>query len=102
MFSLIFFVCVSAYINHIYIAYSKEVSGNFICSFISPSNTVLPYFFFSFLIIDWYFLIHAVTAQIFVPTVELKTPKRTQSNEGNTEIETQPVTLEAKTSKFLT
>ena len=43
-----------------------------------------------------------MTAQIFVPTVELETPKRTQSNEGNTEIETQPVTLEAKISKFLT
>ena len=43
-----------------------------------------------------YFLILAVTAQIFYPTVGLVIPTRTQTNEANAEIKTAPVTVQAK------
>ena len=54
-----------------------------------PNSTILCFFFF-FFIIDLYFLIPAVTAQVFIP-VELVIPTGTQTNESNTEIETQAV-----------
>ena len=49
--------------------------------------------------IDLYFLIPTVTAQIFIPTAELVMPTGIQTNEANAEIETQPVTVKTKTSK---
>ena len=39
-------------------------------------------------------------AEIFITTV--RTPKGTQNNEANAEIETQPVTVEAKINKCST
>ena len=51
---------------------------------------------FFFFIIDLYFLIHAVIAQIFIPTTELETPIGTATNKANAEIETQPVILKLK------
>ena len=48
-----------------------------------PNNTILSCLFFFFFIIDLYFLISAVIAQIFIPTIELVIPKRTQTNEPN-------------------
>ena len=39
-----------------------------------PSNTILSYFFLFFLIIDLYFLIPAVNAQIFNSTIEFVIP----------------------------
>ena len=44
------------------------------------------------------FLIPAVTAQIFILTAEFVIPTGTQTNEANSDIETQPVTVEAKIS----
>ena len=41
----------------------------------------------------------AVVAKIFVPTAELLIPAGAQANEANAEIETKPVTTEAKLSK---
>ena len=41
-----------------------------------------------------------MTSNIFIPTAELVIP--TQTNESNAEIETQPVTAEAKISKCST
>ena len=38
----------------------------------------------------------------FIPTSELVIPARTQTNEGNGEIETQPATVEDRISKFST
>ena len=35
-------------------------------------------------------------AQIFIPTAVLVIPTGTQNNEANTDIETQPVTVETK------
>ena len=43
------------------------------------------------MIIDLYFLILAVIAQIFIPIAELTIPVGTQANEANAEIETQPL-----------
>ena len=64
-----------------------------------PNSTIFPCFFFFFFIIDLYFLIPAVNSQIFIPIAELVTPTRTQTNEANVKIETQPLTVEAKISK---
>ena len=62
-----------------------------------PSNTILSCFFLFFLIIDLYYLIPTVIAQIFNPTAELAIPTGTSTNEANAEIETQPLTAEIKT-----
>ena len=53
-------------------------------------------------IIEFYFLIPAVIAQIFIPTAELEIMTVTQANEVNAENETQPVTFKARISKFAT
>ena len=50
-------------------------------------------------LIDLYFLIPAVNAQIFNPTTELAIPTRTPTNDANAEIEIQPLTAETKTRK---
>ena len=78
-----------------------EIKTSIVFNLDFPSNTILSCFFF-FLIIDLYFLIHAVIADIFVPTAELVIPKGIATNEANTEIEMQPVTVEAKISKCST
>ena len=41
-------------------------------------------------------------AQIFIPAAELAIPTGTQTNEANAETETQPATVEDKTSKRFT
>ena len=46
-----------------------------------------------------YLLILAVNAQIVNPTAELAIPTRTPTNEVNAEIETHPLTAEAKPRK---
>ena len=48
------------------------------------------------LITDLYFIIPEVIAQIFNPTEELLIPIEIPTNEGNAEIETQPVRAETK------
>ena len=55
-----------------------------------------------FFIIDLYFLIPAVIAQIFIPTAELVILTGIATNKANAEIETQPVTVEGKISKCST
>ena len=57
-------------------------------------------FLFFFLIIDLYFLILAVIAQIFDPIAELVNPIGTASKGTNAEIETRSVIVEAKKKKF--
>ena len=52
--------------------------------------------FLFFFTIDLYFLIPAITAQMFNPTAELVIPTGISTNEGNAEIETQPVTVKAR------
>ena len=48
---------------------------------------------FFFLIIELYFLIHALMAQIFIHTTELVIPTGIATNEAKAETETQPVTV---------
>ena len=57
-----------------------------------PSNTISSCFF----IIDLYFLIPAAIAQIFIRTAELVIATGTQTDNGNTEIETQALIVESK------
>ena len=56
--------------------------------------------FLFFFITDFYFLIPAVIAQIFIPTAELRISTGTQTNETNAEFETQPVIAEDKISNL--
>ena len=65
------------------------------------NNTFSSCLFFFFFIIELYFLIPAVIAQIFNPTTEHVMSTEIQTKEANAEIETQPVTVEAKISNCL-
>ena len=53
-----------------------------------------------FLIIDLYFLIPAVTIQIFNPTAELVIPTRITTKEAKAEMKIHAVTVETKISKY--
>ena len=63
------------------------------------NNTILSWFFFCFLIINLYFLIHAVTAKIFNPIAVFVIPKDISSIEVKLEIEIHSVTTEATVRK---
>ena len=65
-----------------------------------PSTNIFSWFFLFFFIIDFCFLIPAVTAKMLNSTVELIRPTGTQTNEANAEIEMQTVTVATKISKF--
>ena len=60
------------------------------------NNTILSWFFFFFLIIDLYFLIAAVIAQIFNPIAELLISIGIPTKEAKAEIEIHPVVVESK------
>ena len=60
------------------------------------SNTILLCFFYFFLIIELYFLIPAVIAQIFNPTAELVILIGISSKEAKAEIKIHPVIVETK------
>ena len=62
------------------------------------NNTILSCFFF-FLIIDLYFLIHAVIAQIFNPIAELVIPIGIPTKEAKSEMQTHLVIVEITISK---
>ena len=79
-----------------------EIRTSIVFNLSFPNNTILSCFFFFFSIIDLYLFIPAVIAQIFNRTAELVRPTGTQTNQANAEIETQPVTVEAKISTFST
>ena len=55
-------------------------------------------FFFLILIIDLYFLISAVIMEVFIVITELTTPAGIPTKEPKAEIETYPVTVQAKIS----
>ena len=61
-----------------------------------PRNTILTCFLFFFLILDLYFLIPAVTAQVFIHTAQIIIPTETLAYEANAEMEAQPLTLKIK------
>ena len=60
------------------------------------NNTILSSFVFLFLIIDLYFLITAIIAQSLNPIADLAIPIGIPIKEAKSEIEIQPVILEAK------
>ena len=53
-----------------------EIKTSTVFNLFSGSNTILSGFFFFFLIIDLYFLITAVTAQISISNAKLVIPER--------------------------
>ena len=57
-------------------------------------NPILSCFFFSFIIIDLYFLIPAIIAEIFIPIAELIVPVGIPTKETKAEIKTHLVTAE--------
>ena len=65
-------------------------------------NTILSCFFFSFLIIDLYFLIPAVIVQISNPTAELVIPIGIPIKEVKPKIEISPVIVQAEIRKCST
>ena len=56
-----------------------EIKTSMVCNLVFVNNTTLLCFFFFFLVIDLYFLIPAVIAQIFNPTAELVIQSRFKS-----------------------
>ena len=60
------------------------------------NNTILSCVFFFFLIIDLYFLIHAVITQIFNPIAELVIPIGISTKEANAETKTHPAIIKLK------
>ena len=62
-------------------------------------NTILSYFFLFLLIIDLYFLIPAIIAQIFNHIAGLVISIRIPIKEAKSEMEIYPVTVEAKIRK---
>ena len=69
------------------------------CNLEFANNTILSCLFFFFLIIEIYFLISAVIAQIFNHTAELVIPIGIPSKEAKAEFEIHPVIVEAKIRK---
>ena len=84
----------SGLINESTKAYEIKTSVLFSLDF--ANSTILSIFFFFFLIIDLYFLITAVIAQIFDPIAELVIPIGILTKEAKAEMETHPVIVEAK------
>ena len=70
-----------------------EIKTSMLFNLDFANNTILSCFFFFFLIIDLYFLIPAVIAQIFNPIAELVLPKGIQSIEVKAETEMHPVVV---------
>ena len=62
-------------------------------------NTILSYFFLFLLIIDLYFLVPAIIAQIFNHIAGLVISIRIPIKEAKSEMEIYPVTAEAKIRK---
>ena len=63
------------------------------------NNTILSCFLLFFLIIELYFLIPAVIAQIFNPIAELVIPTGIPTKEEKADMETHPVIVELKIRK---
>ena len=73
-----------------------EIKTLIASNLVFASDAILSCFFHFFLIIGLYLLNPAVSAQIFNPTAEPAKPTGTPTNKANTEIQTQPLTVEMK------
>ena len=69
-----------------------KINSSILFNLFFPSNIILSYFIFFFLIIDLYYYILAVIAQIFNPIAELIISIGIETNDANAVIETQHVT----------
>ena len=78
-----------------------EIRTFTLSNFNFANNSILSCFLFFFLIIDLYFLIPALTTQIFYPFAELIIPIYISTKEAKAEMETHPVTVEIDISKGL-
>ena len=76
-----------------------EINTSILFNLDFANGTILSCFFFVFLIIDLYFLIPAVIAQIFNFIADLVTPIGTPIKEAKAEIDTHPVIVKAKIRK---
>ena len=76
--------------NNIESIKALEIRNSVISNLAFPNDSILSCFFF-FLIIDLYFLIPAMIAQIFNLTAELVMSTGKATNDVNAEIETQLV-----------
>ena len=76
-----------------------EIKTSILFNLDFANNTILSIFFFFFLIINLYFLIPAVIAQIFNRIMELITPIGIPTKETKAEMETHLVTVEPKITK---
>ena len=74
----------------------SEIKASILFNVDFANNTILLCFFFFFLIIDLYFLIPTVIAQIFNPIEELVIYIRMWIKEGKAEVEIHPVIVEVK------
>ena len=73
-----------------------EIKTSILLNLAFANSTILSCFFFFFLIIDLYYLIPAVIAQILNPIAELVIPIGIPSKEAKAEIKIHPVTAKAK------
>ena len=71
--------------------YEFEIRTSIVFNWYFPNNTIVSCSFLVFYIIDLYFLIPAVIAQIFIPTAELIIPTGIAIDEANAKIQLQPV-----------
>ena len=78
---------------------ASEIKTSFLFNLDFANNTILLCFFFLFLIIDLYFLVPALIAQIFNPIAELVIPIGTPNKEEKAEIAIHPEIVEAKIRK---
>ena len=76
-----------------------EIKTSMLFNLDFADNTILSCFFFFFLLIDIYFLIPAVIAQLFHTIAELAIPIGIPSKEAKTETEIHPVIVETKIRK---
>ena len=70
-----------------------EIKNSMLFNFDFANNTIISYFFF-FLIIDLYFLLHALITQFFNRVAELVIPRGIPTIQAKAEMETHSVTVE--------
>ena len=77
----------------------SEINTSMLLNLDFANNTFLPYFLFFFFIIDLYFLIPAVIAEVFNHIAELVNPIGIPIKDAKAEIEIHPVIVKAKMRK---
>ena len=76
-----------------------EIKTSMLFNLDFANNAILPCFFLFFLIINLFFLIPTVTAQIFNPIAELLIPIGITNKEEKAEMKTHPLIVKAAICK---